>query len=607
MGIMVPRAKLGVEGQALPGARVGTDSGGAFDSGAAAINKAAQGIFAQEKEKADMIAFLAADLEVAKASSRLEIKYKGERLGKDAVGAAPDAGAEFDKEVAKVSAGLSPNQQAMLAKSTHQRKISLNQVLEHHASSEMTKYKMQVTDSYITEAQTEAASAASMYKPGDVIATSMADQSIATAVMRQEAAISQFALDHGLGELWLKNKLISARSTTHRAVIEVMLSNGNDLMARDYAALHGDDIRGKEDIVAINKSLKEGNLRGESQRNHDKIMVSADTWEDRYKAAKDVADPTIRAATVQELDNSFAREKRVEKDRGDNAFIGAAAEAEKAGTTRVIDPSIWAGFTPAERTAIEARLEHVKKGTEPVTDSRLWTEFVLTPASEVAKITEADLMKKYRGALDNSHYDRAVAVVAAAREAVGKGPDALSSMQSDSDLVRNAWLGYTKNPAMKDLNDEETFRFMRFSDAASVAVQRYELSRGKKATDEEKQAVVKKVLADEVFIKRPWYASDVKVPTKLIDEGEGEGAYVKMQDIPPKRREGLVNWARSVGVIPQNVPQSQAELFLGRRLERADAAGQLGASDEAIRRLLEDGPKMAPVRPQTARGIIKRN
>jgi len=248
-------------------------------------------------------------------------------------------------------------------------------------------------------------------------------------------------------------------------------------------------------------------------------------------------------------------------------------------------------MSPHERTAIEQRLKHMKEGTEPSHDSKVWTEFMFKPAQELAKLTDADMLRMYRPVFDNTHYDNALRQVTAIREAAGKGDTAhLSAMQTDKETVNNAYLLYKKKDGYKDLNGTEREELMRFSDAASVAVQRLELAKGRKATDEEKQTEIRKTLTKEVFIDS--WGRDKKLPAIVVSEDDKKRAYIPAENIAPNVKGGLVNWARSKGIIPQGATQAEAEAFLGRRLERAAAAGELNMSDDAIIEILNDGPKM---------------
>jgi hypothetical protein len=608
MAIIVPRAKSDTSStlEALPSARMTAEApSGAFNRGAAEVNQALQGLFADEKKKADMSAFLEADYKASKVQAEMDAGYKKNFVGKNSVGAAPAAEAEYEKQLAEISKGLTPNQRDMFESSAKQRRATLYSSLEHHSSLETMKYRNAVDEVYLSDTVNTAVTSAKLYKPGDAMGTSLADDGIRTALLRQEAVLAKRADEDHMGPEWLASKRDELRSRTHKAVIDVMLSNGNDLMAKDYLTIYGSEITNVADVSGVDKAMREGSIRGESTRQHDKLVAGYDTWEARDKAASEIADPEVRARTKQLLDDSFGREKRFVSERRDNNFIGAAAEAEKAGTTAAISPSIWAEMTPAERTAIETRLKNVKEGTEPSTDFKVWTNFQFLPTREIARITPAQMLRDYRPYLDDTHYDAALRQIGAAQEALSKGPSGLSAMQSDSDVVKNAYMRYSGKGEAKDFNDDNRREFIEFSDKASVAVQKYEIEKGGKATDEEKQKIVNGILVNKVYVEG--WGRDEKVAATLVKQDDQDRVYVPMSEIPELGRRGLVNWARSKGVIPQNATQAEAEKFLGPRLERAFGLGTIGASDDSIEAILLEGPRMQPARGNAAAGLIKRN
>lgn len=608
MAIIVPKVERpSVAQAALPGARVTTGApSGAFDSGMGTLNKAAQALFAEEKQRADATAFYQADLEASKLQSQIENRYKTERVGSAAMGASQDADVEFEKESAKIRANLSTEQQALFDRSVSQRRGSLYGVLEHHATAERKKYDGQVLEEYAKEAQKDIISNASMYSEGDPAVAQTADENIAIAIDRQVAAINKMAADNHYDQKWIDNRSAEARAAAHRQVIDVLLSEGKDMLAQDYYDIHKDSITGFQDVEHVNKALREGTYRGESQRQYDMLMQSGEDWKDRYAKADTIEDPTVRAKTKELLDSQRNREKSMQAEQADANFTGGAADAERAGTVNAIDPSIWASYTPAQRTAIEQRLKHVKEGTEPPMNYQVWTDFTFMDPKELAKLTASDMMLKLRPNLDDQHYDAALRQLEAAKAAAAKGPAGLSAMQSDSDIVKNAWLEYKDKPEVKDLDDDGKKGLMQFSDKASTEVQKYEMNNGRKATDAEKQDIVRNILKNQVFINRNW-RSDPEIPAKLVNEDERGAAYVPMANIPPVHRRTFVNWARSQGIIPQNASQSDAESFLGDRLERAYGVGAVGGSDESWMAILRDGPKMLAKRQQTSAGLIKRN
>lgn len=592
MTITVPRARQEVSSNPSPTVRMNSDApSGAFDNGAMQVNEAAQKIFEDHRQKADMAAFYDADLRAAKIQAQLEVANKEKLKGREAMGAPDAADMAFESELADIAQSLTPSQREMFEKSAKSRRGSLYATLEHYAGSEATKYSIGVAESYINQTKADAANAANKLNVGDEVGTIGGVADITDQLQRQEAGVRDWAKLHGMDDAQTLQLVKQHRSDTHRAVIDVLLTNGNDIVAQNYRDMHKDEIIGERDITSVNKALEDGTIRGASQRNHDEIMLSNETWEERIAAANKIEDPKIRDKTIERLDATRNREKAIEIQTSNDNFVKYAYEAEKAGTTDIIPQSVRSKMTVHEITAIEQRLKHVREGTEPANDSALWTNFSFMPLAAKAKLTEADMMRKYRPRLDDQHYDAALREIQAIKDEMAKkGANGLSAMQTDADIVKNAYMRYSGKFKADDFNDDDRERYIEFSDRASVAVQKFEQEKGGKATDDEKQKIVNGILVDKVYVSG--WGFDKQKAAILIKQDEQDRVYVPMANIPESGRRGLVNWARSEGIIPQNATQAEAEAFLGSRLERAYGMGHIGASDESWMEVLRDGPRM---------------
>lgn len=605
MAIIVPAARQTEQSRPVAGVRVSTDAPAeAFGPQLGQASKAGMELYKEQKQNADLTAFFDADLKAAQLAAEVESEHKKHYLGKDAAGAAQSADATYSKLSESITANLSPNQKDMVMRSMNQRRAALYTGLTHHADAELKKYSDKVTEDYITASQNDAVTAAQLYKPGDAAGTQLADQNILMSIDRQTAAILKAANENKMGPLWAQQRIAELKSVTHRAVIDTMLADGNDLMAQDYYKLHTDSIVGIKDVAHIKGALKEGSLRGESQRNSDRIITLHDGWDDRYAAAKEIADPNIRARTIEVLDGESAREKRIETAKHDKSFIDAANVIDRTGSVNSIAPGVWSALTVHEKSALKAYAAHKNDGSDRPHNVDLWTKFMFMKPQEIAKLTPATMMRDYFTQFDKEHYDRALTYIRGVQDAMAKGDTAaLSAMQSDSDMVKNAYTQLLKKPYEKWDADQKV-AFTKFSDAAAAEVQRVEKANGKKATDAEKQAIVRKTLTNKVYIEKSMWP-DPEVPAISVETDDMGRAYVPQNKMPPERKTGLINWARHLGVVPMGVSDEDAAKFLGSRLERADGAGQLKLSDSAIAEILNDGPKMPPKNTRRGGGWIK--
>jgi len=107
------------------------------------------------------------------------------------------------------------------------------------------------------------------------------------------------------------------------SVVNNMLAKDKDRDAREFYDANKDLVTDEKIRNTLEKSLKDGSTRGESQRQTDQIYKEHDNQPDRLAAARKIEDPTIRDAVVKRLTARAAEDTRQQKlkdvDRFDEA------------------------------------------------------------------------------------------------------------------------------------------------------------------------------------------------------------------------------------------------------------------------------------------------
>ena len=205
----------------------------------------------------------------------------------------------------------------MFDRSVNNRWNSLNKNVNIHTFRELEKYQDETTESYIKNARQEA------------IINYQDPESVAISIDRQENAILSFAKDNGKSAEWIKEKRIDARSKTHSGVISRMLSNGQDLAARDYFQ----EVRGTmsvSDIKQMEGAVREGSIRGESQRQAEIIMAKeGSTLSEQLEEARRISDADVQSATVREIKTRSQENKLADQQLAEQRFQEAANVVEQ--------------------------------------------------------------------------------------------------------------------------------------------------------------------------------------------------------------------------------------------------------------------------------------
>lgn len=584
---------LKVTPSALPGPRLSPDAPLEAFGGGPHIEKASrliEEINVREKRRADEIAVLEGDRKLGEfENTTLYHPETGvlNRRGKDAMGLPEKVSDDFNKAVDEISAGMgNDDQRVAFGRFARARKFELDKHVQRHVFTEIREHDKAETNAYVAVER-------------DLATQNVTDPArVQLSIDRQTAALRDFARRNGYDlNSAVVTKLVSdATSDTHTAVINRMLAGGLDLAAKDYYDKNKAQIDGK-DATALEKSLQVGLVRGESQREADRIMaVEGVTREIALADVRKIKDPQVRDAANALVNNRFNEIHVAQREALDRLYLGAANVVERSKSVASIPPAQWTQLSLEQRNALESRAKHLSAGTEPAHNPTKWVEFLDLTPTQLADMDGSTFQSRYQPHFDRPHFDAAARQWALARDAKrdpSKRPE-LSSMQTDKEMVTNAFVRAINKPDRKNWSDDDKRAFNNFSDQSSAAVQRYELTQlnGKrKATDEEKQKIVNGLLMQRVVVDRAWYNPmfDYEKPAVLLTDDERKGAYVPFVNIPDNAKVRMVNLAKSWGVVAQNMDQKEAERILSTRLEKAYGASLAGQSDDIIKSMLMGG------------------
>jgi len=344
-----------VDTQPVSGPRVSSSAPlSAFGGGDAleSTNQATQGftnnmmkLALEQKQKADQVVVLDGDNQMANAENFiLRDPEKGalNKRGKDAFGVPDMVNEQWNKSVDEIEGKMSnAEQKAAFRRMAIARKADIDKLVQSHVSNEFQKYDTESTNSFIDN---EANAATLNYTD---------PQRINLAIMRQQGAILDFAKRNGQSSEWVQNKTAETISKTQASVINRMLANGQDIIAKDYYEKNKGMIDG-DTAVLIEKNLEEGTLRGESQRASDKIISEYNDLAAAREAVRDIKDPKLRDAVDERVQKEFQfREKQLKMNR-EQMFLDAANTVESTKSIDSVTPDKWNLLLPNQREALRA-------------------------------------------------------------------------------------------------------------------------------------------------------------------------------------------------------------------------------------------------------------
>lgn len=477
----------------------------------------------EEKQKADQLAVLDADQKLSAFETFIQYDPQSgamNKKGKDAFELPDTVKAEWEKKSTEIEKDLKNDSQRMAYKKmVVQRWGSLDQNIQRHVSNEIRQYDDQVTDSYLTNER-------------DAATANYLDQGrINMSIDRQRSEVVKHAMRNGLPEEWMKGKIDEVTSKTHVSVINRMLVNDQDLTAKSYFDEHKPYIAGS-DISAVEKVLEEGSLRGESQRQSDKIMATTDTMSEAIESSKKVEDPKLRDAIVDRIKDNYSLRKVADEERRTQLYQGAANIVEQTKDRDKVPPHVWAQLNLSERNAIDARARQLREGVPPVTN---WPTYYELKTLASAPATRDKFLREnllvYRPDMADSEFKELINLQTNMRNGDDKELDGYrTKAEIVNSTLNSIGVDPTPKPGKKEADSVSLFR--RQVDEQIVQMQQ---QTGKKATNADVQGIVDNLVVKGT-VQGTGFFGMFQTKRRAFEAKEGENIVIDKEDIPRSER-----------------------------------------------------------------------
>lgn len=523
----VPVLTQRVDTAPLPGTKLSPGAPAAAFQPAAPVDlSGAERFFQEERAKEDQVAVLDADNQLSQLGTDLQTQAFA-RKGKDALGATKEITQTWKAQSSAIEGTLATDRQKLAFRQRAQaRYASLYDAVERHTASEAAAYDQQTTN------------AALVNRLNDAIANYQDPEKVAGAIAEQRAILTDYGRRTGIAPEALTQQLAAVTSRTHAAVIDRMLSNGQDLAAQKYHDQVKDALVG-QDAVGVEKALEEGSSRGESQRQADAITAKGGGLTEWLAAAKTIQDPKVRDLVETRLRQTSAEQREAERDRRESLMQSATNIVERTHDITAVPPSTWTSLQLSDREALRHYAEQLQTGGKVHTD---WTTYyqlkslasVEDPAVRT-RFLQTNLLS-YRGSLADSEFKELVDLQAALRKGDSKADEQLRGIRTNAQVVNDALLAVGVDPSpdpKKNKGDvEKATQFRRAVDEQVIELER---RTGKKATPDDVQAITDRLLTSAVVAGK---SSFWGTPTtrRVYESQPGERLVLTIDDVPRGER-----------------------------------------------------------------------
>jgi hypothetical protein len=525
----VPTLNRPVQDAALPNARVkdltSVETFGGGERVAAGFRASTQlaqqgaEIIENEAKRADQIQLTQAYADAMKAKNDLMYNPKSgavTRKGRDSFGAMEEYLPQFDQRMQEIEDRLgNDRQKGLFAEIKTKQKVDFDGDLQRHIFKESQEYDAE-TLKYGLDAARE-----------DALLNYQTPGKVGESIFAQKALVMNHAKNNGRSPEWTEMTLKKIESDTHKDVMERMLANGEDMKASIYFQTVKESLTG-DTATALEKSLEEGSLRGNSQRIVDGLVQKHGSLTSAMREVRQIEDPKLRDYTQDRLKSEFSLREAEKKNYIENLERGAYDIVDKTGDLRQIPPSQWSQFDGGTRAALKRYAEEKRGGGSIKTDMETYynlKELAGDPATR-KEFENLNLMK-FKDKLSDADMKSFISAQTGSKSGDGKAKKELDGWRTDTQIVTDAYSAMGLDKKSKS-GKEKYQQFANRVEQEQIAMQE---KLGRKLNNTEMQEITDK-LKIQVITEKGFFFDTKK---RLFEVDPNAGEY-EVTEVPPKDR-----------------------------------------------------------------------
>jgi hypothetical protein len=449
---------------------------------------------AQERDKADQTALMAAD-------NRLS-DWKNKRLfdpsagaftqkGQNALGLPEQLKGEFDQLTGEIEGTLHTDRQKnAFARLKGQEWSNIDLQVRRHVFNEMQDYQKGELTNLVGNSINAA------------IQNAMDPKLVAVDLQKAVTAIRTSAPSLGLGPEAIEAQVRAVTSQTHLGVIATLLAKDKDQAAQTYFDATKGEIDGdKQD--GIIKALEEGSLRGESQRQADRIIQEGGTLTQQREKARAIDDPKLRDLVEQRLEHEDAVSDRLAREEEQQRMREGYDILDRTNDVTKIPPALWTSYAGATRSAMMDYAIKRAKGTPIETDLPTFYSLMKQAGDNPETFATANLLQ-YRNKLDDVEFKQLAGLQLSIKNADRNATEkVLAPFRTHAQLVDDTLSLHGIDPNAKP----DTAEGRAIAQLRRMVDRRVDLLQagGKKASNADIQAEIDNLLSAKETVPGSWW------------------------------------------------------------------------------------------------------
>lgn len=482
------------------------------------------------------------------------------RRGSAAFGISEEAEEAYKKHYEEIESGLKNEEQKLgFRKLSIGSRDEISKSVSKHFAGEVRQYDKSVTDSLVTA---ERESAAYNY---------LDPNRVSRSIQIQKAAINENALRNGIPSEQVKIEHLKAESSTHAAVLNRMMNNNYDQMAKSYFD------QNKDKMTQADRKMVEGTLnlathRGEAQRKTYEIVDNYSTMDAAMSAVREIKDPKLQDDVRSRVKEEFSLRDKYEKQASDKVFLDSYNTVEEVfkqtgrATTDAIPPEEYRALKPEQQRIIEAKVKRLNTGEAKTTDNSVYLKYIGMSRNDLKKLSDADILNKVEPYLDDTAYKEVVRKWSAAKNVTDKSNTKKDAQWSSIDKPQKLLFekmqmsnvgGLNFNDDMGKLSKSKQEAYLEMKRKLDDASLDYFHSTGKKPNDEQLSKIMDNLIIQDatVKVKKTGYmgidmfSKDKKTTIGELTAEERKDAYIdSVNQVPRNVRLRIESELKNMGL-----------------------------------------------------------
>lgn len=445
----------------------------------------------------------------------------GALVGKAAVDDEAPTREKYTEFRHKLDEGLDPHQRGLLGPHLERRMIQSLGGIQGHATEQGQRWQAAEND---TAWKLRAARYAADLEQGPAEAARTKAEAL--------AHVDEFADLQGYGPERTAALRLAATTAMHEGVLQGQVTRGRVSDARAYLDANRGEIA-PESAMRLERTVQTATIADESTRfamwAQDQAAKRGGTIEAQQEYALSIADQTykgkkitaeVRDEAQQRIAQGFRRLKVAEAG-SDNQLLQEATRALDA-----VPMSSPADLEPALREKLTSRglmgdVNLWASNRRFVTDPKAFAEIMSMPEQTLRGTSPAELIRQYRGRLDDTDLK---GLLAAHAKSVGQASKQDIDLLTERDRVDEAFHKATKTRRDKELTDDQQQRRFLYKQRVTERLR----AEGDKLTPVRFQEIMDETALDTVYVDVT--GSDPSASIYTLSEANIKNAYVQVGD-----------------------------------------------------------------------------